>query len=201
MNYLTELKVEKNKSPHKYSLYRCKCGTEKVIRKSHVTKGKIVSCGCYKKKIHTTHGMHKTSIYSVWQEMKSRCNLSNRAHKHYADRGISVCKRWEKFENFYADMGDSNGLELDRKDNNKGYSKENCRWTTRTVQMRNTNIRPHSSKYRGVGLDKRNNKWRANITIAGKLIHIGTYKTENEAGLAWNEVAKTYKGFNLNKIE
>lgn len=82
----------------------------------------------------TTHGMHKTSIYKRWLWMKSRCNTDPR----YIAQGVTVCERWLKFENFYADMGHPPpGTTLDRIDGTKGYSPENCRWATYAEQNRN----------------------------------------------------------------
>lgn len=71
--------------------------------------------------------------------MITRCtNERNPAYKNYGGRGITVCKRWLKFENFLADMGlRPRGLTLDRKDNDRGYCKSNCRWTTWSVQQNN----------------------------------------------------------------
>ena len=72
--------------------------------------------------------------------MKTRCTNSN--HKHfyrYGGRGISYDPHWETFENFYADMGDKpTGFTLERIDNSKGYSKDNCKWASRKEQLRNT---------------------------------------------------------------
>ena len=78
------------------------------------------------------HGMAGTRIYKIWVGLLSRCyNSKVRIYKYYGGRGIKVCDRWIKFENFYADMGDRpNGLQLDRIDNDKGYSPDNCRWVT-----------------------------------------------------------------------
>jgi hypothetical protein len=71
--------------------------------------------------------------------MRYRCqNPKDRAYKWYGARGIKVCERWEKFENFLADMGKRPpGLSLERVDNNKGYEPSNCIWATWTQQMRN----------------------------------------------------------------
>ncbi len=85
------------------------------------------------------HGMAGSPIYAVWNTMKSRCgNPANEAFPQYGGRGIKVCARWEKFSGFYADMGDCPaGMTLERVDNSKGYSKENCIWASRTTQGRN----------------------------------------------------------------
>lgn len=71
--------------------------------------------------------------------MIERCQNTRCADfKDYGGRGIEVCKRWERFENFLADMGEKpTGLTLGRKDNNGGYSLANCRWETQTQQARN----------------------------------------------------------------
>lgn len=87
----------------------------------------------------STHGMSNTKIYNIWADMLYRCTRP--AHARYADyggRGITVCERWHDFGNFYADMGDRpEGRSLDRRDNEAGYSPENCRWATLVEQMNN----------------------------------------------------------------
>lgn len=87
----------------------------------------------------TTHGMSYTRVYSVWRAMVARCTCqTNASFDDYGGRGITVCKRWLKFENFYADMGDPpKGYTLERKRNSRGYSPSNCRWATRADQARN----------------------------------------------------------------
>jgi len=79
------------------------------------------------------HGLKHHPLYSVWSSMKKRCdNPNEKAYKHYGGRGIEVCKEWYEFKKFYDDMvvGYKQGLQLDRIDNDKGYSKKNCRWAT-----------------------------------------------------------------------
>ena len=72
--------------------------------------------------------------------MRQRCeNPNNPAFKDYGGRGITVCERWKTFANFIADVGrrPTPGFQLDRRHNNEGYSKENCRWVTREQNMQN----------------------------------------------------------------
>lgn len=87
-----------------------------------------------------THGMRYFQEYKVWTDMKSRClNKKDTGFRNYGGRGIKVCNRWLKFENFYFDMGEipSKGYRLDRIDNDSNYSKLNCRWATKSQQERN----------------------------------------------------------------
>ena len=87
------------------------------------------------------HGQYGTHLYHVWEKMKQRCN--NPKHIQYADyggRGIKVCSEWNDFKRFY-EWAISNGyketLFIDRKDNNKGYSPENCHWVTKVENNNN----------------------------------------------------------------
>lgn len=80
-------------------------------------------------------------LYGRWCQIKGRCNNPN--HSRYIDyggRGITYCDKWETFEGFLDDMESSyqRGLSIDRINNDKGYSKENCRWATQKEQSRNT---------------------------------------------------------------
>lgn len=132
-------------------LAKCTCGRVKPmdirdLLKSE-KKGRPISCGCMKRKLiaqaNTTHGMTSHSAYGVWHSMVQRCTEpSHPAWKNYGGRGITVCDRWlHSFKNFWDDMGPTYepdfALDLDRGDNNAGYSPENCRWVTRTVNCRN----------------------------------------------------------------
>ena len=113
--------------------YRCDCGSERIVTADSIRRSK--SCGCTNKGS-STHGGTKTKAYKSWISMKARCRDVNNSA--YGGRGISFCNRWLKFENFLEDMGPPPfGTSLDRLDNNKGYSKSNCRWATSAQQGEN----------------------------------------------------------------
>lgn len=131
--------TEKRKDNKIVWLFRCDCGKIiEAIGKS-VKDGNTKSCGCS----HIKHGhisKHKKSkTYHTWQSMKDRCiNPNNPGYKDYGGRGIKICKRWLKFENFLKDMGERpRDKTLDRIDNDLGYYKKNCKWSTPSQQNRN----------------------------------------------------------------
>ena len=128
-----------------YWLFKCDCGNQKVILRCSVKANETTSCGCYLREFFEnggsskTHGMSRTKIYHRWSGMKKRCLIQTaKDYKHYGGRGITICKKWLKFENFYEDMGDApKGKTLERLDNNKGYYKKNCCWATWKEQANN----------------------------------------------------------------
>lgn len=120
-------------------LCRCDCGSEHVVYGQNLRNGSVKSCGC---QAHPqTHGMTGSRIYQTWASMHARCNSpSYWARKHYADKGITICEDWKRFEAF-RDWAMQNGytdnLTLDRKDNSKGYEASNCRFISIADQQRN----------------------------------------------------------------
>ena len=126
----------------------CDCSqkTEKIVSLGNLTSGHTKSCGCRKMLgtliANTKHGKTKSRVYNIWNKMRARCeNKLNNRYEAYGGRGITVCKEWkepEGFVKFLADMGEPpEGYSLERKDNNKGYSKENCKWASDVEQGRN----------------------------------------------------------------
>lgn len=82
----------------------------------------------------------KSPIYESWRKLKQRClNPKHVSYHNYGGRGIKVCERWMKFENFHEDMSPSwkQGLELDRTNNEGNYEPQNCRWATKSQNNKN----------------------------------------------------------------
>lgn len=147
-NMLVALSLSKRNNGKYYADFRCDCGTIKSIVVQRFMDDHTRSCGCLRKTIRAsgswcrTHGMCGTTEYKSWSNMISRCYNSNSVgFKNYGGRGISVCARWDdSFEAFLDDMGKKPGPDysIDRIDVNRGYSKDNCKWSTRIEQMNNT---------------------------------------------------------------
>lgn len=132
---------------------RCDCGTVKEVLLPHLVRSLIKSCGCHRRKLATKHGMCGSREYSSWENMIQRCiNPKTRKYHLYGGRGITVCDRWtNSFKDFYEDVGPRpKNTSLDRKDNEKGYYKENCKWSNPREQLVNVRTFPHSVRYAGI---------------------------------------------------
>lgn len=127
-------------------LCRCDCGAEVSVSVSDLRRGHTKSCGCLRVDNNTTHGIYNTKLYWIWHEMQRRCNDHNKDSYHrYGGRGIIICEEWQDPKNFYdwaITNGYQDGLQIDRKDNDKGYSPDNCRWVTakENCQNRKTSV-------------------------------------------------------------
>ena len=180
MLYITENSIYKKR----FGIYKCYCGNEFKANTSDVKANKIVSCGCSREASNTSH-----RLYATWTTMRKRCNdINSISYKNYGALGIKVCKEWDSFEQFLVDMEPTfqEGLTLDRIKNDKGYSKENCRWSTNEVQRRHTRMlyKHNKSGYRGVRVIGKN--FTAYIRVSNKDIHLGTFSTAVEAAIAFN---------------
>ncbi len=143
------------------------------------------------------------SSYEVWRNLKQRClNPVREEYKHYGGRGIGVSKEWLDFENFFRGMGERpSGLQLDRIDNSKGYSKDNCRWVS--PRDNSFNKRPRNNKILQlpIGVTKNHNRFTARIQIEKFTYHIGSYLTPCEAHQAFRVVFHEWYGFYPKKGE
>lgn len=146
---------------YKNAMWLCKCDCEKqakcVVNGSYLRQGLSQSCGCYNRELNSermkTHGESKTRLYKLWVGMKTRCyNQNRKSYKYYGAEGKAVCDEWkDSFKAFY-DWSMSNGyqdnLTIERIDNSKGYSPDNCKWATMKEQSNNTR-RNHLIEYKG----------------------------------------------------
>ena len=137
---LTVVELDSNrKGTGAYWYCQCSCGRMVSIWGANLRNGNTKRCGgvgC-----RGTHHLTDTPEYYVWAQILQRCwNPNNCNYRRYGSRGIRVCKRWQKFDNFIADMGErpSSKHSIERKNNNGNYTPRNCKWATKREQVRNT---------------------------------------------------------------
>ena len=169
----------------------CDCGNTTITRGTFLTRGITKSCGCLQREhakrhmdylnkngkrptqTRLTHGKSKTKIYKEWCLMKARCCQENREnYQHYGGRGISVCEEWNNdfvvFYHWAINNGYDKNLEIDRINNDEGYSPINCKWSTRKEQMRN---RRNTVFLENNGIKKPLAQWCEEKNIRYKLAH------------------------------
>jgi len=140
-------RIEKGNRWRWHVFCRCDCGKELWMDEDSLRSGNSKSCQCIKvinmKKLATTHGhsagRKRTQVYQVWVGMRQRCRDSKDRFWHrYGGRNITVCERWQTFENFVEDMGPGKrGWTIERVQNDSGYCLQNCVWAQLIHQARN----------------------------------------------------------------
>ncbi len=159
---------------------RCDCGKEHPVKAAFIKGRQVLSCGCLPRdlcrevgrdgKRRETHGGSKTRLYRIWSNMKHRCYYEkHESYPEYGGRGITVCAEWihdfKAFQEWALSHGYRGDLTIDRIDNDKGYSPDNCRWATTAEQA--VNKRPfkrkahpeHYPKYEICGVSKTSAEW------------------------------------------
>lgn len=180
----------------------CDCGKRVTPRLSGIINGGTSSCGCLMletvKSMHLKHGLSQgNSLYRVWCNMKTRCNNSKSDHYNsYGGRGIRVCHEWEQsfdaFRIWAVNNGYSDILTIDRIDNNRGYSPDNCRFIPTLENRHNCQLLKsnNGSGYCGVGWNIHIKKYVARIGANGKRKHLGVFTDPIEAAKAFDAAAR-----------
>lgn len=176
---LEDTKIMVLKRTQTYQKCLCDCGNIVIVPKSYLKSEHTRSCGCWVKEMHTTHGLSQSRIYKVYSGMKKRCyDKNHKIYNRYGGRGITICDEWLNdfmaFYNWSMANGYQDNLTIDRIDNNKGYSPDNCRWVTMLEQAQNT------SK-------------NVNITYKGKTQTISAWS--RETGIPQNTISRRFKLF------
>jgi AP2 domain. len=158
----------------------------------------IRKAGSIGPRIRNFHGLGYTRLAKIYYGIHARCeNPKATYYSSYGGKGLRVCERWsgkEGLKNFVKDMGEpaNNTLSIDRIDNAKGYSPDNCRWATKAEQVHNRS--PYGkSGFMGV-MENKNGRWRAYIKSDSKSINLGTFDLKIDAIKARIQAEITYWG-------
>ena len=185
---------EGSKHISRFGIYECSdCEVHFKANSYKVKTRQIEICPtCAKDGRHKrTHGGKGTRLYTIWQNMRDRCNKAySSSYKYYGEKGIKVCSEWNESFAVFREWANQNGysedLTLDRIDSDKDYTPDNCRWVTYNLQSANCNKAANkSSKY--LGIDKQGSNYRLRVTWEGEVYYLGMYASEEEAVIARNE--------------
>ena len=149
LEYAGQIRFSGSGKTKRQWLCKCDCGATTIVTGNSLVTGATKSCGCLASEIQSengkkrrSHGMTNSRLYGIWRGMKRRCNDPKvKEYPNYGERGIKVCQEWEYDFEAFKDWAYANGYEdnltIDRKDVNKGYSPDNCKWATMQEQSRN----------------------------------------------------------------
>lgn len=176
--------AERGKGGSVRYLCKCDCGNEKVVSGDALRKGDSQSCGCYNLDVVRKFGKtkYKDKLYSIRRSMLDRChNKNNKSYANYGARGITVCEEWrnsyETFKEWAFANGYKEGLWIERIDNDKGYSPDNCYWATPKEQQRNKRTN-RIVNYNGKEMC---------VTDAAEASGINTFTITRRIELGWSE--------------
>lgn len=169
-------------------LCKCDCGNEHIAAADKLKKGKVKSCGCYKKEMSirqlekhgiTTGGKPRTLV--IWNGIKARClNPNSISYKSYGARGIRICDEWLQFENFHnwaIENGYQESLTIDRINNDGNYEPSNCQWVNPEVNKRKQrNVRSISIQ----GETKSVSQWCKDLKISKSTAYKYLNKSEKD---------------------
>lgn len=203
--------VESHIAGHRVFLTECLCGTQQRVTWNNLSRG--ISTRCKQCAIKSRGDAQRVvgvkenkAYYFAWKSMIDRCtNPENSAYSFYGGRGISVDPEWVDYPNgflkFKADMGERpEGYTLDRIDVNKGYSKDNCRWATMSVQNHNKRKRGNSTTSKFIGVSLAKNGWRVQLHHDGGKVD-NMYCSEEDAAVAYDNFSEIYYGDRPNSTE
>lgn len=178
----------------------CECGNTKDVLQQNLANGHVRSCGCLLserslERINAFnssmgrehHNETKSRLYHIWIGIKARClRKASTSYKNYGARGITICREWldsfATFQEWALSNGYSDELSIDRVNVDEGYSPENCRWVSKSVQSFNIRMPArNTSGHVGVSWNKQTNKWVAYISKNNKLHPLGSFNSFDDA--------------------
>lgn len=205
--HLTAIRQTRNEKGRLVWECKCDCGKTHYEVYNKLVNNKCKSCGCQRNKeivdANTVHGLSKTRIHKEWRGIQHRCKNPSASHyENYGGRGIRVCEEWKgtegfiRFYNWSMENGYTDEMTIDRIDNDKGYSPDNCRWVSHMENCHNRGARKGSkTNVPGVTIRELANgkvSYRVNITCNYKRMYIGNYYSLEDAIAARKEAEKKY---------
>lgn len=178
----------------------CECGKVTIVPSNNLSSGNTKTCGCNKLAgfiDRTTHGLSGTPLNDLYYNIKIRCSGKHEVHESYTSKEITMSEEWESFP-IFAEWAKANGyldgLQIDRINNDKGYSPSNCRFINRTCNYLNKGTR---NPFGVSGLEKSANGYTLRISFGSiKKFKIGEYSTILEAA----KVREDFKNFVINTV-